>query len=221
LNLDNMNINIKVAIVEDDDVIRKGLEYIITHSAGYECVAAYNSAEDAIKYLKLNEVDVVLMDINLPGMSGIECVKNFKSRQKDINVMMLTVYDSNENIFGSLAAGASGYVLKNVPTQELLRSIKEVHEGGAPMSNEIARKVIQVFQDKPQKEEEELTKREYEIVSQLAKGLTYEEIADKLFISVETVRFHIKNIYNKLHVHSRTEATLKVFNFGFKKTQEN
>jgi DNA-binding NarL/FixJ family response regulator len=163
----------------------------------------------------------VLMDINLPGMSGIECVKNFKSRQKDINVMMLTVYDSNENIFGSLAAGACGYVLKNVPTQELLRSIKELHEGGAPMSNEIARKVIQVFQNKPQKEEEELTKREYDIVNQLAKGLTYEEIADKLFISVETVRFHIKNIYNKLHVHSRTEALLKVFNFGFSKPQYN
>jgi len=203
--------NIKVAIVEDDDVIRKGLEYILTHSRNYECIGAYNSAEAAIKNIRIDAVDVILMDINLPGMNGIECVRKLKALRKDLNVMMLTVYDSHENIFGSLAAGASGYILKNTPSEEILKSIKELHEGGAPMSNEIARKVIQVFQHKPEKEGEKLTKREYEIVSELAKGLTYEEIAKKLFVSVETVRFHIKNIYNKLHVHSRTNAVLKIF----------
>lgn len=212
---------IKVAIVEDDDVIRRGLEYILTHSKNYECIGAYNSAETAIKNLSIDEVDVILMDINLPGMTGIECVKRLKNQRKDLNVMMLTVYDSNDNIFGSLAAGASGYILKNTPSEEILKSIKELHDGGAPMSNDIARKVIQLFHHKPQKEEEELTKREHEIVDQLAKGLTYEEIADKLFISVETVRFHIKNIYNKLHVHSRTEAVIKIFNYGFNKSPEN
>jgi DNA-binding NarL/FixJ family response regulator len=212
--------SIKVAIVEDDDVIRKGLVYILAHSEGYESVGAFNSAESALSALNLETVDVVLMDINLPGMSGIECVKIMKSKRNDLNVMMLTVYDSNENIFGSLAAGASGYVLKNIPSQELLTSIKDLHEGGAPMSNEIARKVIDVFYAKPQKEAEELTKREFEILNQLAKGLTYDEIGDKLFISVETVRFHIKNIYHKLHVHSRTEAILKAFNFGFAKPSQ-
>jgi DNA-binding NarL/FixJ family response regulator len=216
-----MEMKIKVAIVEDDDVIRRGLEYILTHSKDYECIGAYNSAEAAIKNLSIDEVDVILMDINLPGMTGIECVKRLKTQRKDLNVMMLTIYDSNENIFGSLAAGASGYILKNTPSEEILKSIKELHDGGAPMSNDIARKVIQLFHHKPQKKEEELTKREHEIVDQLAKGLTYEEIADKLFISVETVRFHIKNIYNKLHVHSRTEAVIKIFNYGFNKSPEN
>lgn len=211
-----MDMSIKIAIVEDDDVIRKGLEYILSHSEGFTCIGAFNSGEAALKHIPVDDVDVVLMDINLPGMSGIECVEKLKAKKHDINIMMLTVYDSNDNIFRSLAAGATGYVLKNTPSDVLLKLIRELYEGGAPMSNEIARKIIKVFQTKPNADEEHLTSREYGIVSELAKGLTYEEIADKLFISVETVRYHIKNIYQKLHVHSRTAAVLKVFNLGFK-----
>lgn len=205
---------IKVAIVEDDDVIRSGIEYVLKHTSGYECIGAYNSGDSALKKLDVDNVDVVLMDINMPGISGIECVKELRKLRTDLNIMMLTVYETSDNIFKSLTAGASGYVLKNTPMEELLQAIKELDEGGAPMSNEIARKVIKAFQIKPTEKTEELSKREYEIVSELAQGLTYEEIADKLFISIETVRFHIKNIYSKLHVHSRTQAVMKVFQQG-------
>ncbi len=205
------NKNIKVALVEDDKKIREGLEYILNHNEGFECAGSFESGEDALQNLKLENIDIVLMDIYLPGISGIECVEKMKSKRNDINIMMLTVYDTNDNIFNSLSAGANGYVLKNTPTREILKSIKELHEGGSPMSNEIARKVIKAFQVEPQEEISKLTPREYEILQHLAMGITYQEIGEKLFISVETVRFHIKNIYQKLHVHSRTEAVLKLF----------
>ncbi|MDP2208504.1 MAG: response regulator transcription factor [Bacteroidota bacterium] len=205
---------IKVAIVEDDNVIRNGIEYVLNNTPGFECVGSFNSGDAALKKMIIDDVDVVLMDINMPGISGIDCVRELRKRRSDLNILMLTVYETSENIFKSLTAGASGYVLKNTPMDELLKAIKELNEGGAPMSNEIARKVIKAFQIKPAEETEELSKREYEIVSELAKGLTYEEIADKLFISIETVRFHIKNMYSKLHVHSRTQAVMKVFQQG-------
>ncbi|MDI6803654.1 MAG: response regulator transcription factor [Bacteroidota bacterium] len=205
---------IKVAIVEDDNVIRNGIEYVLNNTLGFECVGSFNSGDVALKKLAIDDVDVVLMDINMPGISGIDCVRELRKRRSDLNILMLTVYETSDNIFRSLTAGASGYVLKNTPMDELLKAIIELNEGGAPMSNEIARKVIKAFQTKPAEETEELSKREYEIVSELAKGLTYEEIADKLFISIETVRFHIKNMYSKLHVHSRTQAVMKVFQQG-------
>ncbi len=205
---------IKVAIVEDDTVIRNGIEYVLNNTPGFECVDSFNSGDAALKKMIIDDVDVVLMDINMPGISGIDCVRELRKRRSDLNILMLTVYETSDNIFKSLTAGASGYVLKNTPMDELLKAIKELNEGGAPMSNEIARKVIKAFQIKPAEETEELSKREYEIVSELAKGLTYEEIADKLFISIETVRFHIKNMYSKLHVHSRTQAVMKVFQQG-------
>ncbi len=205
---------IKVAIVEDDNLIRNGIEYVLNNTPGFECVGSFNSGDAALKKLPIDDVDVVLMDINMPGISGIDCVKELRKRRSDLNILMLTVYETSDNIFRSLTAGASGYVLKNTPIDELLKAIQELDEGGAPMSNEIARKVIKVFQIKPAEETEELSKREYEIVSELARGLTYEEIADKLFISIQTVRFHIKNMYSKLHVHSRTQAVTKVFQQG-------
>ncbi len=205
---------IRVAIVEDDNLIRNGIGYVLDHTPGFECVGSYNSGDVALKKMNIDDVDVVLMDINMPGISGIDCVRELRKRRSDLNILMLTVYETSDNIFRSLTAGANGYVLKNTPMDELLKAIIELNEGGAPMSNEIARKVIKAFQVKPAEEAEELSKREYEIVSELAKGLTYEEIAEKLFISIETVRFHIKNIYSKLHVHSRTQAVMKVFNQG-------
>ena len=151
------------------------------------------------------------MDIQLPKMSGIECVENLKEKSPDLQIMMLTVYEDNEQVFKSLAAGATGYILKRTPPAELLEAIRELHEGGSPMSDQIARKVVQTFQQigKSSKETENLSERETEILSYLAKGYQDKEIAEKFFLSVKTIRTHLRNIYKKLHVHSRTEAVLK------------
>jgi DNA-binding NarL/FixJ family response regulator len=202
---------IKVAIVEDNDKIREGLAGIIDGSDGFECSAAYESAEEALRLLPAYKPDVVLMDIQLPKMSGIVCVERLKAQDPDIQVMMLTVYEDDEKIFKSILAGASGYILKRTPPAELLEAIRELHEGGSPMSDQIARKVVQAFQQmgKSSKETENLSDREMEILSYLAKGYQDQEIADKLFLSIKTVRTHLRNIYKKLHVRSRTEAVLK------------
>jgi DNA-binding NarL/FixJ family response regulator len=151
------------------------------------------------------------MDIQLPRMSGIECVEKLKVQNPDIQVMMLTVYEDDEKVFKSILAGASGYILKRTPPAELLEAIRELHEGGSPMSDQIARKVVQAFQQmgKSSKETENLSSREMEILSYLARGYNDKEIADKLFLSIKTVRTHLRNIYKKLHVRSRTEAVLK------------
>ncbi|OGU70373.1 MAG: DNA-binding response regulator [Ignavibacteria bacterium RBG_16_34_14] len=203
--------NINVAIVEDNDKIRDGLSLLIDGSDGFHCVATYSNAEDALKYLPNKKPDVVLMDIQLPKMSGIECVENLKEKSPDLQIMMLTVYEDNEQVFKSLAAGATGYILKRTPPAELLEAIRELHEGGSPMSDQIARKVVQTFQQigKSSKETENLSERETEILSYLAKGYQDKEIAEKFFLSVKTIRTHLRNIYKKLHVHSRTEAVLK------------
>jgi DNA-binding NarL/FixJ family response regulator len=202
---------IRVAIVEDNDKIREGLAVIIDGSEGYECSAAYESAEEALRHLPAYKPDVVLMDIQLPKMSGIQCLEKLKVQNPDIQVMMLTVYEDDEKIFKSILAGASGYILKRTPPAELLEAIRELHEGGSPMSDQIARKVVQAFQElgKSSKETENLSDREMEILSYLAKGYHDKEIADKLFLSIKTVRTHLRNIYKKLHVRSRTEAVLK------------
>lgn len=202
---------IKVAIVEDSDKIREGLTGIIDGSDGFECSAAYESAEEALRFLPAYKPDVVLMDIQLPRMSGIECVEKLKVQNPDIQVMMLTVYEDDEKVFKSILAGASGYILKRTPPAELLEAIRELHEGGSPMSDQIARKVVQAFQQmgKSSKETENLSSREMEILSYLARGYNDKEIADKLFLSIKTVRTHLRNIYKKLHVRSRTEAVLK------------
>lgn len=203
--------NINVAIVEDNDKIRDGLSLLIDGSDGFHCKATYSNAEDALKFLPGQKPDVVLMDIQLPKMSGIECVENLKQKFPDLQIMMLTVYEDNEQVFKSLAAGATGYILKRTPPAELLEAIKELHEGGSPMSDQIARKVVQTFQQigKSAKETENLSERETEILSFLAKGYQDNEIAEKFFLSIKTIRTHLRNIYKKLHVRSRTEAVLK------------
>jgi DNA-binding NarL/FixJ family response regulator len=202
---------IKVLIVEDDKAVREGLQALINGSSGYECNCACSSAEEALQKVPEYEPKVVLMDINLPGMNGIECVICLKNAYPDIQVMMLTVFDNTEEIFNSLAAGATGYLLKKTPPAKLLEAIQDLVNGGSPMSSEIARKVVQTFH-KPalhQFPEANLTPREEEILTYLSKGFLYKEIASDLFISIETVRSHIHKIYQKLQVRTRTEMLLK------------
>jgi DNA-binding NarL/FixJ family response regulator len=204
---------IRVAIVEDTDEIRDGLGVLINGSDGFRCVASYATAERALEDLERQRPDVVLMDINLPGMSGIECTRLIRARWPAVPIMMLTIYENDDQIFESLKAGASGYILKKTPPAKLLESIHDIRSGGSPMSSQIARKVVGAFQQmKPSATEtENLSKREQEILSYLARGYRYKEIADALFISIETVRTHLRNVYEKLQVRSRTEAVLKAF----------
>jgi DNA-binding NarL/FixJ family response regulator len=211
IQLENTMIN--VAIVEDEDEVREGLAVLINGSEGFRCIQTYSSAESALPEILKNKPNVVLMDINLPGMSGIECISKLKVSRPDLPIMVLTVYDDDEKIFESLRAGASGYLLKKTPPAKLLEAMLDLHNGGSPMSSSIARKVVEAFQTMgPSSEEaQNLSKREQEILSCLAKGYRYKEIADTLFISIETVRTHLRNIYEKLRVRSRSEAVLKVF----------
>jgi DNA-binding NarL/FixJ family response regulator len=203
---------VKIAIVEDNNDIREGLVFLIKASEGFKCIADYSNAEDALAELPRSDVDVVLMDINLPGKSGIECVAELKHQRKDIQIIMLTIFEDEDSIFKSLQAGASGYVLKKTSPAQLLEAVKDVNNGGSPMSSQIARKVVASFQSTKESpgKHEELSLREMEILTYLSKGYRYKEIADLLFISIETVRTHIRNIYEKLQVHSRTEALIKV-----------
>jgi DNA-binding NarL/FixJ family response regulator len=202
---------INVGIVEDNKKIREGLAALIDGSDGFSCKAIYGTAEEALRKFPFENPDVVLMDINLPGISGIECLIRLKEILPDVQVMMLTVYEDDDLIFKSLVAGATGYILKRTPPTELLDAIKEIHGGGSPMSDQIARKVVQAFQQmgRSSKETENLSDRETEILGYLSKGYQDKEIADKLFLSVKTVRTHLRNIYRKLEVRSRTEAVLK------------
>lgn len=202
---------IKIAIVEDNEEIRQGLSVLINGSPGFVCVTTCADAEEALQNLPKSPPDVVLMDIRLPKMSGIECVARLKSLLPELQIMMLTMYEEEDLIFKSLAAGATGYILKKTPPAELLEAIRNLYDGGSPMSSQIARKVVQAFQQtgiSPQ-DKEDLTEREAEVLSYLAKGYHDKEIADTLFVSVETVRTHVRSIYKKLHVRSRTQATLK------------
>jgi DNA-binding NarL/FixJ family response regulator len=202
--------SIKVSIVEDDAGIRESLAILINGAQGFRCGTTFANAEVALKQLPLDWPDVVLMDINLPKMSGIELVAKLKVLRPTLQVLMLTVYADNEKIFKSLKAGASGYLLKQTPPNEILDAINDVNRGGSPMSNSIARQVVLYFQQRPPANEtENLSRRELEILGHLAKGYQYKEIADILTLSVLTVRAHIRNIYEKLHVHSRTEAVVK------------
>jgi len=202
---------INVAIVEDLDDIREGLAFLINGSEGFRCVAMYASAEAALEELPDHAPDVVLMDIGLPGMSGIDGIRLLKAQYPALQIMMLTVCEDDDKIFHSIQAGASGYILKKTPPAKLMEAIQDLHNGGAPMSSQIARKVVQTFQHAPTASlaTAGLSKREQEILSYLAKGHLYKEIAATLHISVETVRTHLHNIYEKLHVHTRTEAVLR------------
>ena len=207
-----MTTKITVVIVEDKDDIRNSLRVLINSSTQCECEHVYADAEQALEEIPYREPDVVLMDIQLPGMSGIECIRQIKSINPAIQFMMMTVYEDAENIFKSLEAGASGYLLKNTSPKKILEAIVELKEGGSPMSGEIARKVVASFQTNlpDHSEKEKLTTREYEIVELLSKGFLYKEIADQLSISVGTVKQHIHNTYEKLQVNNRTEAINKV-----------
>jgi len=202
---------IRIAVVEDDKTVREGLQMLLNGSPGFACVAAYGNGEDALAGIPDIMPDVVLMDINLPGINGIECILKLKELDIPQLFIMLTVFEDTDAIFRSLSAGACGYLLKHTPPVRLLEAIQDVHRGGSPMSGEIARKVVQSFQQPVTKAPASvsLTKREEEILGFLAQGYFYKEIAGSLNISVETVRTHIRNIYEKLQVRTRTEAVLK------------
>jgi DNA-binding NarL/FixJ family response regulator len=202
---------ISVSIVEDSDKFRETLARILNRSEGFRCISQYPNAEDALKALPQDNPEVVLMDINLPGMNGVECVRQLKLAMPKIQVMMLTVYEDTENIFNALAAGATGYMLKRTPRDELLEAIREVHRGGSPMTTHIARKVVLSFQRAAPAASptENLSPREQEVLDCLAKGFLYKEIAEKLNISYETVHTYIRRIYEKLQVRTRTEAVAK------------
>lgn len=203
--------NIRVAIVEDDEQVRENLARLVGEARGFECVATFASGEQALEGLPRQTPDVVLMDINLPGISGVECVRQLKSLLPDIHVVMLTVYDDSDRIFQALQMGASGYLLKRSPSTEILHAIENVHGGGAPMSSYIARKVVQSFrrQGPSDKPAENLSKRETDVLEYVSRGYTNKEIADALGLRAETVRGYLKTIYTKLHVRSRTEAAMK------------
>ncbi len=200
----------KIAIVEDSKTTREGLERIINLTPDYQCVCACTTAEDALRELPPLKPEIVLMDIQLPGMSGIECVARLKELLPDVQVIMLTVYADPDRIFSAIRAGASGYLLKRAASERLFQAIREVQAGGAPMSGAIARKVFGYFQNQqPSAEAEKLSTREREILELIIAGLSNKEIASRLSVSVLTLRWHLKQIYKKLHVHSRVEVVLK------------
>lgn len=217
MNKKRVNKTIQVALVEDDPNLRANLATMLNSSEGFQCQATYPDGAAALRGIPANRPDVVLMDINLPGMLGTDCVRELKGLTPNLPVLMLTVYEDSEQIFKSLMSGATGYLLKRTPRDKLLEAIREVNAGGAPMSRQIARRVVQFFQrvqELPKDHQEpsvvvDLTDREKEVLAALAKGYAYKEIAHQLKISFETVRTHLRTIYEKLHVHSRTEAVLK------------
>jgi DNA-binding NarL/FixJ family response regulator len=203
--------SIAIAIVEDQREMRESLVEWLGSAPGLRCVVAHATAEEALRRIPDEAPDVVLMDINLTGMNGIECVSRLRERLPQIQVLMLTTYDNGDLIFDSLRAGASGYLLKNMPRDELVQALQQLRAGGAPMSLQIARKVINYFHEskKPSESLRQLTTRELEILKLLAKGYLYKEIAEHLGVSMSTVRTHVSAVYEKLHVHSRTEAAMK------------
>jgi DNA-binding NarL/FixJ family response regulator len=208
-------VSIGVSIIEDDAPAREILAGWLKNTAGFHCVSAYGSAERALSKLPADKPGVVLADINLPGMSGIECVRKLKMQMPDTQFVMLTVYEDSNHLFNALAAGASGYLLKQTAREDLLAALKDVHVGGSPMSSNIARKVVQSFRRSERVEGgEHLTTREWEVLQLLACGDLYKEIAEHLGISVPTVNTHVRRIYEKLHVRSRAQAVAKYAHIG-------
>jgi DNA-binding NarL/FixJ family response regulator len=201
----------RVAIVEDDGGLRQQLEKILKNAERATCVGSYSSAEEALEKINKAKPDVVLMDINLPGMSGIECVAHLRKELPDAHVIMLTIYEDSDRIFKALQAGADGYLVKSSPTGTLLEAIDDVYKGGSPMSSHIARKVVRQFrQSEPESNEaEKLAPRERQVLDLLACGYVYKEIADQMGIGMETVKTYVKSICKKLHVRNRLEAVAK------------
>jgi DNA-binding NarL/FixJ family response regulator len=202
-----------VAIVEDNADFRATLSRYVDHAPGYRCVCACGTSEEALQKLPRLLPDVVLMDIHLPNMSGVDCTRRLKELCPSVQILILTVYEDNERIFGALKAGAGGYLLKRADPADILHAILDVKQGGAPMSSQIARRVVQSFRQAPAApsapKDERLSQREEEILAHLSKGYSTKEIADRLSVSVNTVRTHLQHIYDKLHVRSRTEAVVK------------
>ena len=202
---------IKVAIVEDDAGIRSSVASLIRRAPTLRLVADYADAESALRELPAHAPNVVLMDIHLPGMSGIECVRQLKSALPAAQFLMLTVYEDNDSLFSSLKAGASGYLLKRTAASRLVEAIRDMHAGGSPMTPQLARRVVQFFSQQPPSQSPlaQLTAGERGFLEQLANGYAYKEIADRMNISIDTVRSYVRTVYEKLHVHSRTEAVVK------------
>lgn len=203
--------DIKVAIFEDNQSLRNGLYYLINGSEGFQCVGAFEDCSNLLRNLKNTNPDIVLMDIGMPGIDGIEAVKIIRSKYPDKKILMQTIFQDNEKIFDSILAGANGYILKNTSPIDILESIREIYEGGAPMSPSIATKVLKMVSQQspsPKVNSFNLSDREMEILRFLVKGMNNKSIADTCFISIETVRAHVRNIYEKLQVHSKSEAIL-------------
>ena len=200
-----------LAIIEDDDKVRHYLAEQIRLHLDIDRLEEFGNAEDALQVLSANPVDIALFDIQLPGMNGIECIKRLKIIHPRLQVMALTVYDNTDVVFDALKAGASSYILKSTAPAKIIEAIRELDDGGSPISSQIARKVIEAFQVKETGNAlfQTLSRREQEILEQLSRGFRYKEIADKFFVSVETVRTHVRNIYDKLQVNSRVEALKK------------
>jgi len=212
----NGNVNpIKVSLVEDDALVRESLAVLINGASGFTCVGAYPSSEEALQNISAQEPDVVLMDIHLPKMSGVECVRRLKAIFPTVQIIILTMYEDDKLVFESLRAGATGYLLKRTPHAQILAAIEDVQHGGSPMTSSIARKVVQIARHAratsaaAESSLPHLSPREMEILDHLTKGYRYKEIADALQINVETVRTHLRRIYEKLHVSSRTEAVVR------------
>jgi DNA-binding NarL/FixJ family response regulator len=203
---------IRVSIVEDLTEVREGLVELIQSDEELLMVGSFKDAEAAVEKLPALRADIVVMDINLPGMSGIDCIRTMKEKCPDTEFMMFTVYENDEKVLQALKAGATGYLLKRTEPKRIVESIKELSQGGSPMSSNIARKLLTLFvHEKTKTKKEALSDRENEVLQLLADGLLYKEIAERLFIGHGTVRQHIHNIYEKLHVHNRTEAVNKYF----------
>ena len=205
--------SISIAIVEDIDEIRQALHDFISLKPEFHVAGIYKTAEGAVLEIPFLEPDIVIMDINLPGINGIECIRQLKQKLPRTQFMMFTVYEDDENVFEALKSGASGYLLKNTGMAQITEALKDLHNGGSPMSVNIARKLVSVYHKQPNENslQNMLSVRENEILQLLSKGLLYKEIADRLSISVNTVRQHIHNIYEKLHAQNRTEALNKVY----------
>ncbi|HEX6192153.1 MAG TPA: response regulator transcription factor [Chitinophagaceae bacterium] len=203
---------IKVAVVEDNHTLRNTLQSLFNRTEGMQCVCALPNLLNVVSDISGNEPDIVLMDIDLPDISGIEGVRTIKNNFPKVQIMMFTVFEDDEKIFAAIRTGASGYLLKKAAAAEIIAAVQDLYHGGAPMSSSIARKVVQAFQSPPaiSLEDYQLTAREKEILFSLVDGLSYKKIGEKYFISLSTIRTHISSIYSKLHVHSKSQAVAKV-----------
>jgi DNA-binding NarL/FixJ family response regulator len=208
--------NIEVTIVEDQQVTREGLAILIRSTPGFAVAGAFASMEEALPALQKHPPDVALFDIGLPGISGLEGVRRIRTHVPELPILILTVHADNEHVFEAICAGACGYLLKDTPPERLLAAIRELHEGGAPMTPEIARKVVSMFtRVAPQPSGETgLSAREHEVLELLAEGHSYKTAARALSVSIDTVRFHVRHIYEKLHVHSKSEAVMQALRRG-------